>query len=144
MHHLGVLMEAVNKPTDFRRALVLSEERGCSLQEAETEIFGFGHSECGAALLERWKSPQMMVDAALYHLNPEACPNDPKPAQVVHLAAMLCHELGGQSYEGVAPWFSEQVFHKLGWSLESLPSLQERIQHAIGSATHLHSALTED
>jgi HD-like signal output (HDOD) protein len=142
MHHLGILLEAIHRPVEFAQARLLAHERGCGMEQAEREIFGFGHSESGAALLRRWKSPGMVVDAALYHLAPESCPGDRRPAQVVHLAGMLCHELGANSYEGVAPWVSEESFLKLGWDIDKLPALQERVRLAIENAQQLLGALT--
>ncbi|HXC63870.1 MAG TPA: HDOD domain-containing protein, partial [bacterium] len=141
MHHLGILVEAIHMPLKFTQACVLARERGWSLEQAEREVFGFGHSACAAALLDRWKMPPQIRDAALYHLEPEACPGDARAARVVHLAGLLTHELGSESYEMVAPWMSEDAFHGLGWSLDRLPELQQRIREAIADAQQLQLAL---
>ncbi|HTB33352.1 MAG TPA: HDOD domain-containing protein [bacterium] len=141
MHHLGILVEALHSPTAFIRARALARENGWSLERGEREVFGFGHSACGAALLERWKMPSSITDAALYHLEPRACPGDPRPAQAVHLAGLLCHEEGGDGFELSKPPMDPAALAALGWSPARLPELKQRIREAIADAHQLQLIL---
>jgi HD-like signal output (HDOD) protein len=141
MHHLGILVEALHQPSRFSQACGLALERDWSLERAEREIFGFGHSACGAALLERWKMPALISDAALYHLEPEACRGDKKAAQVVHLASQLSHEQGSDSFEMASPRLNEASLASLGWSPARMPELKQRVQEAIADAQQLQCIL---
>jgi HD-like signal output (HDOD) protein len=141
MHHLGLLVEAIHAPARFEQACARANETGGSMEQAECELFGFGHSATGAALFDLWRVPDIIRQAALYHLDPDACPGDGKAAQVVHLAGLLAHETGAYSFEGVAPWVSESAFHRLGWSLERLPELMDRLKRANNQAGGLVQAL---
>ena len=135
LHHVGILAEALKDPACFNRARAVARAQGCSLAEAETEIFGFDHAEAGAAMLERWRFPDDTSDAARYHLRPDEADRNVETVRVVHLSAMLCHELGPtDSYEGVAPWFSERAFYELGWTQAQLPRLVEKLKLTIHKA----------
>jgi HD-like signal output (HDOD) protein len=141
MHHLGILVEALHQPLRFGQACALARARGWSLEQAEREVFGFGHSAWGAALLERWKMPAMIADAALYHLEPEACPGDRKAAQVVHLAGLLIQAEGTENLEMAKPCLDLAALAGLGWSPERLPELAQRIREAIADAQQLQMIL---
>jgi HD-like signal output (HDOD) protein len=71
LHHLGILLEAWVSPDKFKYALQISTARAIPFFQAEKEIFGFSHAESGAALLRRWKFPEVVVESALFHHDPE-------------------------------------------------------------------------
>lgn len=143
LHHLGILIEHLREPALFEKARLRSIQQGSSLAEAELEVFGFTHAEIGAALLARWKLPQDVVHATLDHHDPEAYEGPyRRTVQAVHLSAMLCHDLGhGARLEGATPWFSEKAFFELGWSLEQIPVLKQRVGEAILQAKELGQAM---
>jgi HD-like signal output (HDOD) protein len=142
LHHVGILAEALKDPECFARARAVAAAQGCSLAEAESEIFGFDHAEAGAAMLEKWHFPHETSDAARYHLRPDEADRNVETVRVVHLSAMLCHELGPtDSYEGVAPWFSERAFYDLGWTQAHLPRLTERLKFTLQKAGQFSDAV---
>jgi HD-like signal output (HDOD) protein len=146
LHHLGILVEFLREPDRFNRARQWALDHGAPLAEGELKLFGFTHAEIGAALLGRWNLPEDVVHATLYHHDPNsyAGPHQ-RTVQSVHLAAMLCHELGtGRSYEGVAPWFSEKSFYALGWTMDTLPELKSRTMDSLARAAVLTRALVGD
>ncbi|HXB97486.1 MAG TPA: HDOD domain-containing protein [bacterium] len=142
LHHVGILAEALQDPAGFARARAVAAAQGHSLAEAEACVFGFDHAEAGAVLLERWRFPEETSDAARYHLRPDEAVRNLETVRVVHLSAMLCHELGPvDSYEGVAPWFSERAFYELGWTQAQLPALVEKLKATITRAGQFSDAV---
>jgi HD-like signal output (HDOD) protein len=143
LHHVGILVEAIKEPLLLEEARKQARERGCSLAESERRLFGFDHAEVGAALLKKWRFPDEVCEAALYHLRPDEAPQHQQTVQVVHLSAMLCHELDPtlDSFEGVAPWFSEKAFYDLGWTQDHLPALVRGLGESIRNAGLFGDAL---
>jgi HD-like signal output (HDOD) protein len=142
VHHLGILVEALEAPEKFVNARLLAREKGWSLAQAEQQLMGFDHCHVGAALLEAWRFPEETVDAALYHLSPDDCPRHRQCVQAVHLGSLLAHELGEDGgFEGVAPWLSENAFYELGWQREELPQLSEHLRAALERAAALGDSL---
>ncbi|HTB33554.1 MAG TPA: HDOD domain-containing protein [bacterium] len=142
LHHLGILVEFLREPDRFNRARQWALDHGAPLAEGELKVFGFTHAEIGAALLGRWNLPEDVVHATLFHHDPNGYTGPHQRAvQAVHLAAMLCHELGtGRSYEGMAPWFSEKSYYALGWTMDTLPELKSRTLDSLSRAAVLAQA----
>jgi HD-like signal output (HDOD) protein len=143
MHHLGLLVEAIHSPKAYRQAAALSKERQCSMEAAELEVMGFAHPATAAVLFERWQMPTATIDAALYHLDPANCPGDQHSAQVVHMAGLMAHGLGGYPFEGVtaSPGFDAAVLEQLGWSMDRLDQLKSRVESQAAQAAWLYRTL---
>jgi len=69
IHDLGFVVLDQYFQEDFRRIARLIEA-GTPLAEAEREVLGFDHGAVGAALLERWDFPTVIVDAVATHEAP--------------------------------------------------------------------------
>jgi HD-like signal output (HDOD) protein len=143
MHHVGILVEAIKDPRRYMQARQFAQDSGWSMADSERRVFGFDHADVGAALLRMWRFPEDVCDAAQYHLRPGDATANRKTAQVVHLAAMLCHELepDQEHFEGVAPWFSEEAFYELGWTQENLPVLLRKLGECLGKAERFREVL---
>lgn len=57
----------------------------------EQNLFGFLHTEAGAALASKWKLPQVIVDCIRYHHTPQDAEDLPL-AQIVYVSNVLTHE----------------------------------------------------
>ncbi len=143
LHHLGILLQAWAEPDRLLWAMRASVVRKVPLYETEREIFGFDHAHSGAALLRRWKFPELVVESALHHHDPEEGePGHLNYTRVTHLSAMLCHGLDGQaSFEGHLEGFSVKSFFALGLEVESLPALNGELTEILGKSIPLAAAL---
>ncbi len=62
-----------------------------SFEQAERTVLEIDHAEVGALLLERWNLPEDLVDVVRWHHQPEEYRGkDPRAANVVHVANVLC------------------------------------------------------
>jgi HD-like signal output (HDOD) protein len=145
LHHLGILLEAWVAPYKFQLAMKMALAQGKPLYEMEKTIFGFNHAEAGAALLRRWKFPELMVESALYHHHPEEDKDQTLNwARVTHLSAMLCNGLEGQdSFEGDIEGFDEKSFFSLGLNMDTLPELNNELREILEKSGHLAGDLVK-
>lgn len=71
-----------------------------TMLQAEREFLGASHQEVGSWLAEKWRIPETLCDAILYHHdlpeNERPAIKDPKLAALCHLAEAFCetHEVG--------------------------------------------------
>jgi putative nucleotidyltransferase with HDIG domain len=94
LHDIGkvVLGQVLEVSSQARiRELVLRDD--CALVEAERQVIGIDHAELGAWLLEKWRLPDVIVEAVAHHHVPVLEPRVQLSA-VVHIADMLAHQAG--------------------------------------------------
>ena len=73
LHDVGALVLATNKPEEYRRVLVMQQEKNLLGWQAEQEVFGATHAEVGAHLLSLWGLGEAIVEAVAFHHRPSAC-----------------------------------------------------------------------
>ncbi len=84
---------------------------------AEREVLGFGHSEVGAMLMEKWNFPNALVDAIRYHHNSEAAETDVALARIVQMADAVSMTMGlGLGADGLCYNLPKGILDKLGIS----------------------------
>lgn len=52
---------------DYLPVIEKLQDEDAELRQCENEVLGFDHAEAGARLMQQWKLPQPMCDAALHH-----------------------------------------------------------------------------
>ena len=90
---LGTYLEINSAP------IVLKAYREClSFEVAEQQVLGTDHAEVGAALLEYWKLPQVVVDSVRWHHEPNRFPHEDKTVvDLVHLGEHVARICGTSS-----------------------------------------------
>ncbi len=68
--------------------------QGKTLQDAETEIFGFDHASLGSMYLKNWKLPANLIHAISYHHRPSDSDDDPL-ACILHISDIMANSAGG-------------------------------------------------
>jgi HD-like signal output (HDOD) protein len=71
MHNIGQLIIAYKLPKYYRAALMMAEEQGIPVYEAENAVFGFNHADVGAELMKSWSFPESHQFVARFHHQPE-------------------------------------------------------------------------
>lgn len=121
LHDCGKLVLADNYPNRYEQALVLAEQEGLPLWQAEEKTFGAHHGSVGAYLLGIWGFPNPMVEALAFHHQPDSFPQEGfNIITAVHVADGL--EKLGQASEGeeIDSFVDKGYLTKLGL-LERLP-----------------------
>lgn len=96
LHDLGKLALNEVLPPEIQTTIrTLVSESRISRSEAESQVVGTDHSEVGARLLEKWRLPEIILEAVRNHHHPMLDP-EPKLSAVIHLADQLAHQAGSE------------------------------------------------
>lgn len=90
LHDIGkTVMELYdrNRMKELHRLVTM----GADSMYMEQQLFGFLHTEAGAALAGKWKLPQVIVDCIRYHHTPQDA-GDIAMAQIAYVANVLTQE----------------------------------------------------
>jgi putative nucleotidyltransferase with HDIG domain len=101
LHDIGVLVNCMVVPEEFRATMEKATRELIPLDEAEVATLGFTHSDTGRILAEAWKIPDDIADAIeLHHQIGDPDRGGPLVA-LVHLSDLLCRmrDLGYGYYE---------------------------------------------
>jgi putative nucleotidyltransferase with HDIG domain len=101
LHDIGVIVNCMVAPVEFRAAVEKATRELIPLDEAEHAVLGFRHSDSGRILAEAWKIPTEIADAIeLHHQIGDPDRGGPLVA-LVHLSDLLCRmrDLGYGYYE---------------------------------------------
>jgi hypothetical protein len=101
LHDLGVLVNCMVAPEEFRATMEKATRELIPVDEAEQSTMGFTHSDSGRILAEAWKIPSDIADAIeLHHHIGDPDRGGPLVA-LVHLSDLLCRmrDLGYGYYE---------------------------------------------
>jgi putative nucleotidyltransferase with HDIG domain len=101
LHDIGILVNSMIAPEDFRKALEKATGEQIPLDEAELATLGFTHCDSGRVLGEAWKiTPELIQAVELHHDIGDPERGGPLVA-IVHLSDLLCRlrDLGYGYYE---------------------------------------------
>lgn len=92
------------------------------LEELEMAEFGFHHGHVGGWLAEQWHLPRKLIEAIIYHVEPEKSPDHQQLVGVVSLANKLSHLPGNNG----------QMDTELPLISENHPAIQVLMDHTSG------------
>ncbi len=135
LHDIGRPIIYTKAPAEAAKALTESRRTGQLLFTVEQQVLGFHHGAVGALLLEQWRLPGMLVDAAAWHHNPRLARKFPLEAAVVHVADLIANGLRlGTSGEVNVPAFEASAWDSLGLPATVLPTLFRQVEIQFGHA----------
>ncbi|MEL7312324.1 MAG: HDOD domain-containing protein [Pseudomonadota bacterium] len=134
LHDIGQLVMFTLRPKESEQALKRSMDigHGASTFLAEREVFGFDHTQVGAALATQWNLPEYVGLAIRWHHDPldNASGETPESDQVVpaaiHLAntiAVMCEVQSEDLQDG--PAIAPGVLDFLGLDETDIPMIAE-------------------
>jgi putative nucleotidyltransferase with HDIG domain len=101
LHDIGILVNSMVAPEEFRATFEKATREQIPLDEAEQATLGFTHSDSGRILAEAWKiTPDLVQAIELHHEIGDPGSGGPLVA-IVHLSDLLCRlrDLGYGYYE---------------------------------------------
>ncbi len=127
LHDVGMLVMMNRAPDEeklaFERSNALDE---AALDQAEQEIFGFGHADVGLALMEQWNLPIALCETVGCHHNVAKAEEARLDAAIVHIADVIANRAElPTDYEGELPQFDALVWDITGLSEESIDGISE-------------------
>lgn len=90
LHDIGILVNGLLFPEDFRDVLDEAVREKFPLQIAEQRILGFTHCESGRILAELWRLPVDVSEVIEFHHNPSAQESNNEVTLLVQVADLLC------------------------------------------------------
>jgi len=121
LHDVGKLVLNEYAGEQYREISKMVDEEGQSAIEAERAVLGVDHAQIGAQLAQRWNLPQSIVLVILKHHESVSPEKDPMAVCLVHLANVMCVQLGiGAGTRGLASRPSQDLVQSLGWSPKKL------------------------
>ena len=92
LHDMGKLAAASFFPSQFSKAIALAKQSKSPLSDAEVEIYGTQHAELGGFLAEWWALPPFIVNAILWHHQPQSAPTDKNVIAAAYVANLLSYQ----------------------------------------------------
>ena len=109
---------------EFNQVAERAEKDKVPFNIAEQEILGFDHPQVGWRVIKKWHLPSALVEAVLYHHQPEKAVEHKTLAYIVHLADALSCMLGiGLGSDGLMYLFEENTLDVLGLTKEGVESI---------------------
>lgn len=113
---------------EFNQVAERAEKDEVPFNIAEQEILGFDHPQVGGRVIKKWHLPSALVEAVLYHHQPEKADAHKTLAYIVHLADALSCMLGiGLGSDGLMYMFEENTLDVLGLSQEDVESIMSEL-----------------
>lgn len=121
LHDIGNLVMYQTIPEQSNEALQRTHSEGIPLHIAEKEILGFSHADVGAALMQKWKLPDSLIEAVKYHHEPWLAKDYKEDVATVHIADYIANSIDEDSNNSgmIAP-LDERTWETTGLSLETL------------------------
>jgi HD-like signal output (HDOD) protein len=94
LHDVGILVNCLLFPDDFRDVLRIATTSETPLVEIEKPLLGFTHCESGRILADLWTLPEDLSGAIEYHHVAASDVGDPVMTAIVNLADLLCRLRG--------------------------------------------------
>ena len=117
VHDVGKIAMASAFPEHFNRVYRNRNADGLQGRELEREILGMDHAELGALYLRNHNLPDVLVDTARYHHEPERAGHSGQVIAAVQIANLLVRHAGIGFSGDAEPVTEEQCLGATGWSM---------------------------
>ena len=98
LHDLGKIVLGTYIEVNSAPIVLKAYRENLSFELAEQQVLGTDHAEVGAALLDYWKLPRVVVDSVRWHHDPNRYPHDDKTVvDLVHLGEHIARICGTSS-----------------------------------------------
>ena len=128
VHDVGIIVMAWGFPEHFteihRRALQATSD----LTEIETQVLGIDHAELGALYLERHRLPELLIQTARFHHQPEKAASHQQIVASVQIADLLIRSEKIGCSGNYLEITREQCFAASGWKV-LLPNTRKEEQN---------------
>jgi putative nucleotidyltransferase with HDIG domain len=133
LHDFGKVVFAQFMPTEFKRALALSQANQSSLHLALRDIMGVDHGVVGAMLVEKWRLPSELVETIRHQHSLEL--KDTPMIACVFAANQISKRLKfGSGGNPFVEAFPPQVVHRLGGSIDEVIDSLGDLSHVFDEA----------
>ena len=135
LHDIGQLIMFNQMPEKSHEAILLMMEGSEEMEsfEAERSVFGFDHTEVGAALVESWKLPAVLQECVHFHHEPQKAKDYPAEVALINIAnaVAVMADFDSMDEDDEIPRIDPQSWEMTGLSKADLPEAIEKAQQEI-------------
>ncbi len=144
LHDIGKIVMAEHMEDTVADILQTARTKHITFYEAEKELGGVTHAEIGAALAERWRFPESLINAIHYHHNVEPAGPGLTGAVIVHVSDILTRALqfGWCGDERISP-VSETAWNSLGLADDDIGDIMDEMNSTLMAASAFIDLITE-
>jgi len=136
LHDMGKLAAASFFHPQFEKAIALAKRKKCPLSDAEVEVYGTQHAQLGGFLAEWWALPPFIVNAILWHHQPQFTPTDKDVITATHVANLLSYQFNyGSNGDTYNRNISDKYREKFYLTGEENEILRVKVEQTIGALT---------
>jgi HD-like signal output (HDOD) protein len=130
LHDIGKLALDNLFSKEYKLVMEKAKTESISTLDAEKAILGFGHTDVGLWLCNKWKLPlTLILPIAYHHQVDEADQDNILNVSIVHLADIVCHKAGiGNNADSSVPSLNKGVKEKLGINEEVIDTIVQELQ----------------
>ncbi len=130
LHDVGKLALSSLYGKEYKSVREKVDTEGINTLDAENEILGFGHSDVGLWLCNKWKLPSSVIAPIAYHHKvDEAQKEDIINVSIVHLADIVCYGAGiGNNGNCAVPLFNKAAKDKLHIEERDIDNMTKDLQ----------------
>lgn len=138
LHNIGSLLLFKEAPEKSRMLIAEAKQDQKSLYSVENQYLEFDHAMLGGALLKKWRLPEMYVEAATFHNDPNTAIQFPQIAFTVHLADALAGEMElGYSGDPTPPAHVPNALKALSLSDEDIEGIKKNVKEQFDQMVEL-------
>ncbi len=135
LHDIGQLIMFNQMPEKSHEAILLMMEGSEEMEsfEAERSVFGFDHTEVGAALVESWKLSPVLQECVHFHHEPQKAKDYPAEVALINIAnaVAVMADFDSMDEDDEIPRIDPQSWEMTGLSKADLPEAIEKAQQEI-------------
>jgi HD-like signal output (HDOD) protein/CheY-like chemotaxis protein len=93
LHDIGKAVMMLRFPEYYHKVIALVEKENCTIIQAETELLGITHADCGGELAVHWELPPEVRSAIAFHHQPSRTNQHKRLASMAHIADIAVHTM---------------------------------------------------
>ena len=132
IHDVGKIAMASAYPTHFAEIRErMSANPELDLVEVEREVLGIDHAELGSMYLKNNNLPELLIEAARWHHEPENAKQEPQIIAAVQIADLVIRQASIGGSGATKPVSQEDWANASGWQILFPKGSQEDIDKAV-------------
>ncbi len=135
LHDIGQLLMFNQLPEKSHEAILLLMEGSEELEtfEAEQHVFGFDHTQVGAALIKSWKLSPILEECIEFHHSPQNAKSFPAEVALINIAnaVAVMADFDSMSEEDEIPTINPVSWELTGLTKDDLPEAIKKAQDEI-------------
>jgi putative nucleotidyltransferase with HDIG domain len=138
LHDVGLMISAQVQPDRLTKHIQRAKAESSMLSFVERADQGFDHAELGAAVMERWRLSQMMVEVVAGHHRPLLTATYARECADVHFSDLMVEAMGfGSAGEAIVMPLDAHAWELSGIAVSELSRIGEALERQVVELTDI-------